>query len=129
MANALVVKTKSMTWKGSAVAGTISASINTSCELIEDRTDGAAFEKEPGVSITTQTISVVFKYADKAMAITIPDKGALVVIGQDSKGGGDVTVTAAAARVESRTADFAGNITVTWRCYSTDGTTNPIIVT
>jgi len=129
MANALVVKTKSMTWLGNPVAGSISASINTTVELVEDVTDGAAFEKEPGVSITRQSISVTFKYADKALAIAIPGKGALVVIGQDSKGGGDVTITAAAAYAESRTADLAGNITVNFRCYSTNGSTNPIVVT
>lgn len=130
MANSIVAKALSCTWKGAAVNGAISFSIEKTGEFAEDQSDGAVYLKYPGTVLKRRVATVNFQYMDKAIAIVDGDVGALVLVGKGANAGGNVTCTIAAAFVRSvrANADGSGH-SVTFEAYATDGTTDPLVVT
>lgn len=122
-----VMATKSVSWKGSAIAGSLSVSVSEENAKTADTSDGAAYEKAPASGAVRVRISVTFQYMDTAAAIAIRDNGALIVVGKNGKSSGsDVTITAGACEVESKTV-ASGTCTVVFYAYSSNGTDHPIV--
>lgn len=130
MANAIIVKLTSASWKGAPVAGATTMSFSENVQIVADGSDGAVFPKLPAKVVTDQTVTVGFLYADKLMGMTIGDTGALVCTGKMGNGANDVVITVGAAMLTSRQLDASGGGgTATFTAYSTNGTTNPVVVT
>lgn len=128
-AKGIAVKVISCTWKSAQIYGATGVSIRKTTEIVSDGSDGAVYPKVPASVITMQEISVEFQYLDQITAPTPGDTGALAIVCKDGKGGTGPTITAANAMFKGMTGQTgSGAGSLTWECYSTDGATQPIIV-
>lgn len=128
-AKGMAVKVSSCTWKSGQIYGAVSVSLSKNTEIVPDGSDGAVYPKVPASVMTTEEITVEFQYLDQIVAPTPGDTGALSIVCKDGKGGTGPTIAAANAMFKGmRGQSGSGAGSLTWECYSTDGTTQPIIV-
>jgi len=126
----ILVRPNAVTWNSAVVSGCVSAQFTRETEHIEDLSDGAAFPRKSGKVVTRHTATLRFLYAGAWAKFTVDQSAVLVVTGKDGLGSVTTTYTLTNGEVRSVQTDMDGNgVTVTLNGVSSNGSTDPLVVT
>lgn len=127
-----MVMVNSVSWKGSQIYGATQARATESADMVRNLVDGYDYEKRPALTRQRRQIDIDFLFGDTLDSLAAGDKGVLIVVTKEGKGGSNATRTYTNAVLAKKTfsTDPSSGIagTVTFRAYAT-GTADPLVIT
>lgn len=126
----IIVRAGTFLFASASKTGCIDVSYDGDVELVEQSVDGVLYDSEPAVRFKSYIVRARFVHYDVLTSFVSGAVGALSFVGKEGTGGSDSSYAFANAMVESVSTSTDGSAgTVTFRVYSSDGTTDPLSVT